>query len=214
MNMYEGLKIKLGMCGIFVIIMAGVLSNLTIAAKALGESQMTMQTSGSDSKDLVGREKQLSAEFLDKVKLLNSYDQRKQALVKKYISLSLKLEKMQVILQGLQSADMVWSADSRENTLILDHRKIVSERQFVWERILEGLLRQYQLLENLETLQQNAVSKVRTPSDNREEIRWVKGELRRLEEMENWNWMLLKIREALHYLRTDVTKELDLIRRK
>lgn len=212
--MYEGLKIKLGMCGVFVIIMAGVPSGITIAAKALGESQMTMQTSSSDSKDLVGREKQLSAEFLDKVKLLNSYDQRKQALVKKYISLSLKLEKMQVILQGLQSADMAWSADSRENTLMLDHRKIVSERQFVWERILEGLLRQYQLLESLETLQQNAVSKAHAPSDNREEIRWVKGELSRLEEMENWNWMLLKIREALHYLRTDVTKELDLIRRK
>jgi len=156
----------------------------------------------------------LSSEFFDKVKLLDSYGQRKQALVKKYISLSLKFEKMQVILRGLQSADMAVSVDSMENTLMLEHRKIVSERQFVLERIREGLLRQYQLLENLETLQQSAVSKARAPSGNREEIRWVKGELRRLEEIENWNRMLLQIKEALHYLRTDVTKELALLRRK
>jgi hypothetical protein len=76
------------------------------------------------------------------------------------------------------------------------------------------LFRQYQLLENLETLRQRAVSKAIAPSDNREEIRWVKGELRRLEEMENWNWMMLKIKEALHYLRTDITNELNLLRRK
>ena len=212
--MHGVLKFKLGVCGFFVIIMAGILSDITIATKALGESQMTMRTSGRDSKNLLEREKQLSSEFLDKVQLLNSYGQRKQALVKKYINLSLKLEKMQVILQGLQSADIALSVDSKENTLMLEHRKIVLEKQFVFERILEGLFRQYQLLENLETLRQRAVSKAIAPSDNREEIRWVKGELRRLEEMENWNWMLLKIREALHYLRTDVTKELDLLRRK
>ena len=212
--MHEGLKIKLGMWGVFVIIMAGVLSDITIAATALGESQMTMQTSDKDSNDLIEREKQLSLEFLDKVKLLDSYEPRKQALVKKYIRLSLKFDKMQVVLQGLQSVDMALSVDSMENTLMLEYRKIVSERQFVWERILEGLLRQYQLLENLQTLQQKAVSKSHSPSDKRDEIRWVKGELRQLEEMENWHWMLLQIREALHYLRTDVTKELDLLRRK
>ena len=212
--MYEGLKMKLGLCGFFVIIMAGVLSDITIATKARGESQMTMRTSGRDSKNLLEREKQLSSEFLDKVRLLNSYGKRKQALVKKYINLSLKLEKIQVVLQGLQSADMALSLDSKENTLMLEHRKIVSEKQFVVERILEGLFRQYQLLENLETLQQRAGSKVIAPSDNREEIRWVKGELRRLEEMENWNWIMLKIGEALHYLRTDITKELDLLQRK
>ena len=212
--MHEGLKIKLGMCGVFVIIMAGVLSDITIAATALGESQMTMQTSDKDSKYLIEREKQLASEFLDKVKLLDSYEPRKQALVKKYIRLSLKFDKMQVVLQGLQSVDLALSVDSMENTLMLEYRKIVSERQFVWERILEGLLRQYQLLENLQTLQQKAVSKSHSPSDKRDEIRWVKGELRQLEEMENWHWMLLQIREALHYLRTDVTKELDLLRRK
>lgn len=212
--MHEGLKMKLSFCGFFVIIMAGVLSDVTVAAKALGESQITWGTSGRGSQDLVKREKQLSSEFFAKVKLLDSYEQRKQALVKKYTSLSLKLEKMQVILQELQSADMALSVDSKENTLMLEHRKIVSEKQFVLERILEGLLRQYQLLESLEALQQNAVSKVHDPYDNREEIRWMKGEIRRLEEMENWNWMLLKIGEALHYLRTDVTKELALLQRK
>ncbi|MCZ6799377.1 MAG: hypothetical protein O7F12_02700 [Nitrospirae bacterium] len=212
--MHGVLKFKLGVCGFFVIIMAGILSDITIATKALGESQMTMRTSGRDSKNLLEREKQLSSKFLDKVQLLNSYGQRKQALVKKYINLSLKLEKMQVILQGLQSADIALSVDSKENTLMLEHRKIVLEKQFVFERILEGLFRQYQLLENLETLRQRAVSKAIAPSDNREEIRWVKGELRRLEEMENWNWMMLKIKEALHYLRTDITNELNLLRRK
>jgi len=214
MNMHEGLKFRLGICGFFVIIMAGVLSDSTIVAQALGASQMTMQTSDKDSKNFIEREKQLSSEFLDKVKLLDSYEPRKQALVKKYISLSLRFDKMQVVLQGLQSADMALPVDTMENTLMLEYRKIVSERQFVWERILEGLLRQYQLLENLQTLQQNAVSKSHSPSDKRDEIRWVKGELRQLEEMENWHWMLLQIREALHYLRTDVTKELDLLRRK
>lgn len=212
--MSEGLKMKLGFCGLFVIIMAGVLSDRTLAAKALQDSQMTMPTTDSDSNGLLAREEQLSSDFFAKVKHLDSYEHRKQALVKKYVRLSLKLDKMQVVLQGLQSADMALSGNSKENTVMLEHRKIVSEKHFALEQILEGLLRQYQALEKLETLQQRAVSNAQAPSDNSEEIRWVKRELRQLEEMENWNWMLLKIRESLHYLRTDITKELDLLRRK
>ncbi len=212
--MYEGMKFKLGICAVFVIILGGVLGDMMFASQVLGESQTTMRNSDRHSKDLTEHELQLSSEFFEKVKALDSYELRKQALVNKYINLSLKSEKMQVVLRELESASVALSADSRENTLMLEHRKIVSERQFVWERILEGLLRQYQLLESLETLQSHAHSKAPASSDNTAEIRWVKGELRQLEETENWNWMLLKMRESLHYLRTDITKELDLLRRK
>lgn len=208
--MYRYLKCKLGYYGLFMIAMTGGFSALTMVEEVSGETQLAMQTSELDSKDLMNqREKELSSEFFDKVEHLDSFEQRKQALVNKYVSLSLNLEKMQVVLRGLKSADMALSVNPVENTLMLEHRKVISERQFVVERILKGLLRQYQLLEELESLQKESA-----PADNREEIHWIKEELRRLQEQESFHWMLLKISEALHYLRTDVTKELNLLQKK
>ncbi len=213
--MFRYLKFKLGFYGLFVIAMTGSFSTLTMVEEVSGEIQLAMQNSEQSSKDQVNqREKELSLEFFDKVKHLDSFEHRKQALVKKYVSLSLNLEKMQVVLRGLKSADMALSVNPVENTLMLEHRKIISERQFVVERILEGLLSQYQLLEVLENLQKASGLKEPAQAGNEEEIRWTKEELRRLQERESLNWMLLKISEALHYLRTDVTKELNLLQKK
>ena len=211
--MFGGLKIPLGFCGFLAITMVVVLGDFTFVERVRGQTLMTMPASGKDSKDLKQREKKLTSEFLGKVKLLGSYDQRKKKLIKRYINLSLELDKMNVVLRELKSADMAGLGESTENILMLEHRKIVSERSFVIEQIKEGLLRRYQLMEKLETLQKSEGSKSASPSDVGAEVRWAKGELRRLEERENWNWMLLKIREALHYLRRDVTKELGLIKK-